>query len=52
MKSLWRWAKEQRSTDGYTRWVKATDLPLIGLAVAFLVVLVTPLVEPGLSGPT
>ena len=52
MKSLWRWAKEQRATDGYTRWVKATDLPLIGLAVVFLVVLVMPLIEPALSRST
>ena len=52
MRSVGRWAKEQRASDGFTRWVRATDLPLIGLAVVFLVVLVIPLVEPGLSSST
>ena len=52
MGSLRRWAIEQRATDGYARWVRATDLPLIGLAVVFLVVLVLPLVEPTLAAST
>jgi len=52
MGSLRHWASEQRATDGYARWVRATDLPLIGLAVVFLVVLVLPLVEPDVAAST
>jgi len=52
MGSLRRWAIEQRATDGYTRWVRATDLALIAMAVVFLVVLVWPVVEPDLSSGT
>ncbi len=52
MGSLRRWAIEQRATGGYTRWVRATNLPLIGLAVVFLVVLVLPLVDPDISVTT
>jgi voltage-gated potassium channel len=52
MGSLRRWATEQRARDGYARWIRATDLWLIGLAVVFLVALVMPLVEPNLAATT
>jgi voltage-gated potassium channel len=36
--------REARARNGYARWSKATDVPLLVLAVVFVVVLVLPLV--------
>jgi voltage-gated potassium channel len=35
-----------RSNDGYQRWERWTDWPLVGLALIFLLVLILPLAEP------
>lgn len=49
MEGLRRWAAQKRLTGGYDRWVRRTDVPLIVLALAFLAVLIAPLVAPNMS---
>ena len=45
------WARHQRASGGYDRWVRRTDVPLMLLALLFLAVLLEPLMVPSEPRP-
>ena len=46
------WARDQRASGGYDRWVRRTDVPLVVLSVLFLLALLAPVIWHDLSRAT